>query len=112
AATYAIGQEQIFRWYLLQNGFLSYRQFLDRPASLDASFRLLEQDRREDRLTAFDREIPFSYLPFDVLRHFDLTQLLEKSTAAGFILQPIDGDWKIMPAREAQRLLPPRVHVI
>jgi dienelactone hydrolase len=49
AATYAIGEEQGFAWYVLRNGFLSYRQFLDRPASLKASFRLLDADRREDR---------------------------------------------------------------
>ena len=96
----------------MRNGFLSYRQFLDRPASLKASFRLLDQDRREERLTAFDREIPFSYLPFDVLRHFDLPQLLARSRGTGFILDPIDGDWKIMRPQDARRLLPSGVQVV
>jgi len=112
AATYAIGQERTFAWYVLRHGFLSFRQFLHRPASLAASYRLLDQDRREDRFTAFDREIPSSYFPFDVLRSFDLPQLLEKSPAAGFIMQPIDADWKTMGAQDAQRLLPERIRVI
>jgi len=112
AATYALGQEPFFAWYVLRNGFVSYRQFLERPSSLAASFRLLDQDRRVDRFTAYGREIPFSYLPFDVLRHFDLPQLLASSQAAGFVLEPIDGDWKVMKPRDAQRLLPERVQVL
>jgi dienelactone hydrolase len=112
AATYAIGEQNLFGWYVLRNGFVSYRQFLDRPQSLPASFRLLEQDRREDRLNAFDREIPSSYLPFNVLASFDLPQLLASSPATGFILDAIDGDWKAMPPPEAQRLLSGHVTAI
>jgi hypothetical protein len=112
AATYAIGEEPAFSAYVLRNGFLSYRQFLDRPASFPASFRQLAQDRREERLTAFDREIPFSYLPFDVLAHFDLPQLLDSSPARGYVLEPLVGDWKVMSPPDAQRLLPPRVRAV
>ena len=69
------------RWYLLRDGFLSYRAFLDRPKSLPASYRLLPEDR--DRTTAFDREIPASFFAFDALRSFDLPQLLATSEARG-----------------------------
>ena len=117
AATYAIGQDarntnSILRWYALRNGFLSYRQFIDRPASMRASYRLLDEDRREDRLTAFDREIPFWYVPFDVLRAFDLPQLLTASRARGLVIDSIDGDWNPMPPAGSQRLLPPAVRTI
>jgi dienelactone hydrolase len=112
AATYAIGEDPIFSGYVLRQGFISYRQFLDRPASLPASFRLFAQDRREERLTAFDREIPFSYFPFNVLAHFDLPDLLASSPARGFVLEPIDGDWKTMDTADAQRLLPRRVRAV
>ena len=112
AAAYAIGEERNFSGYVLRNGFLSYRQFLDRPESMPRSFRLLDQDRREERLTAFDREIPFTYLPFDVLAHFDLPDLLGSSPARGFVLDPIDGDWKTMRPADAQRLLPKRVRAV
>jgi dienelactone hydrolase len=112
AATYAIGEAGFFDWYALRNGFLSYRQFLDRPASLQASFRLFDQDRRDERRSGYDREIPFSYLPFGVLDSFDLPQLLESSRASGFILEPLDGDWRIMETREARKLLPVRVKLV
>jgi hypothetical protein len=46
AATYAIARapdagRSPLRWYLLRDGFLSFRAFLDRPKSLPASYRLL-----------------------------------------------------------------------
>ena len=72
AATYAIGEEPAFTGYVLRNGFLSFRQFLDRPASFPASFGCSRRIAGKSRFTAFDREIPFSYFPFDVLAHFDL----------------------------------------
>jgi len=113
AATYAIGEEpELFKWYVLRHGFLSYRQFMDRPESMPASFRLLDQDRREERLTAFDREIPFSYFPFDVLAHFDLPDLLGMAAGMGFVLEPLDGDWKTIPRDAAQGLAPGSVRVV
>lgn len=110
-ATYAIGEADPFRWWALRGGFLSFRQFLDRPESMQASFRLLDQDRREERFTAFDREIPFSYFPFGVLERFDLPQLLGSSRGEGFVWEPLDGDWKTMSPSEARRLLPRQVRV-
>jgi hypothetical protein len=94
------------RWYVLRDGFLSYRQFLDRPESLAASYKLLDTDRRDDRLTAFDREIPYFYFAFDVLRSFDLPGVLGGVKARGLVVDPIDGDWKPMQPAAARRLLP------
>ena len=61
-------------------------------ASSRASFRLLEENRPSGRLTAYDREIPFWYVPFDVLRVFDLPQLLAASHAGGLMIDPLYGD--------------------
>ena len=98
------------RWYLLRDGFLSYRAFLDRPKSLPASYRLLPEDR--DRTTAFDREIPASFFAFDALRSFDLPQLLATSQAKGLIVNPRDGDRGRLPEEAARSLLPPRVRAV
>ena len=115
AATYAIARASDaggspLRWYLLRDGFLSYRAFLDRPKSLPASYRLLPEDR--DRTTAFDREIPASFFAFDALRSFDLPQLLATSRARGLIVNPRDGDRGRLPEEAARSLLPPRVRAV
>ena len=98
------------RWYLLRDGFLSYRAFLDRPKSLPASYRLLPEDR--DRTTAFDREIPATFFAFDALRSFDLPQLLATSGATGLIVNPRDGDRGRLPEEAARGLLPPSVRAV
>jgi dienelactone hydrolase len=115
AANYAIARASDaggspLRWYLLRDGFLSFRAFLDRPKSLPASYRLLPDDR--DRTTAFDREIPASFFAFDALRSFDLPQLLAKSQAKGLIVNPRDGDWGRLSEKAARSLLPPSVRAV
>ena len=115
AATYAIARASDaggspLRWYLLRDGFLSFRAFLDRPRSLPASYRLLPEDR--DRTTAFDREIPASFFAFDALRSFDLPQLLATSQAKGLIVNPRDGDRGRLPEEAARSLLPPSVRAV
>lgn len=116
ASTYAIAEAARkgppIRAYALREGFVSFRQFLDRPASHEASYRLLDKDERERRFTAGDREIPFWYVPFDVLRAFDLPNLLAASPAAGAVLHPIDGDWNRMNPAAARRLLPHKAAVV
>ncbi len=116
ASTYAIAEAARkgppIRAYALREGFVSFRQFLDRPASHEASYRLLDKDERERRFTAGDREIPFWYVPFDVLRAFDLPDLLAASPAAGTVLHPIDGDWNRMSPAAARRLLPRKAAVV
>jgi len=78
-------------------------------ASSRASFRLLEENRPSGRLTAYDREIPFWYVPFDVLRVLDLPQLLASSPAAGLMIDPLDRDWNVMKPADARRWLPPAI---
>jgi hypothetical protein len=108
AATYAIATQQDLRYFVLRDGFLSYRQFIERPGSLEASYRLMSEDK--DRTTAFDREIPFAYVPFGALRAFDLPELLARGD--GLVVDPIDGDWDRMQAPEARKLLPANVAVV
>jgi dienelactone hydrolase len=115
AATYAIARETDSResrlhWYLLRDGFLSFRAFLDRPKSLPASYRLLNEDR--DRTTAFDREIPASFFAFDALRSFDLPQLLAASQAKGLIVNPRNGDRGRLAEDAARSILPPGLRAV
>jgi hypothetical protein len=114
AATYVIAhasnpRQTALRWYLLRDGFLSYRSFLDRPLSLHASYRLLLKDRH--RTTAFDREIPAAFFPFSALRWFDLPDLLTASQAEGLIVNPLNGDWERLPQAVAQGLHPARIRI-
>ncbi|HZT28759.1 MAG TPA: prolyl oligopeptidase family serine peptidase [Bryobacteraceae bacterium] len=110
AASWALPGLPNLKWYVLRDGFLSYRQFIDRPESLEASFRL--RPDTENRLTAFDREIPFFYVPFDGLRRADLPALLARARSKGLIVNPIDGDWKITPEAAARKLLPAAVRIV
>jgi dienelactone hydrolase len=115
AATYAIARaaepgRTPLRWYVLRDGFLSYRAFFDRPRSLPASYRLLPEDR--DRTTAFDREIPATFFLFEALRSFDLPQLLAASPAEGLVVNPLDGDRERLPESAARGLLPARVRSV
>jgi len=115
AATYTIARtaepgQTPLRWYVLRDGFLSYRAFIDRPRSLPASYRLLLEDR--DRTTAFDREIPAAFFPFDALRWFDLPQLLAASRAEGLIVNPLDGDRDRLPEAVARTILPSRIRLV
>jgi dienelactone hydrolase len=114
AATYLLAQEAQgkwlpVRWFVLREGFLSYRQFLDRPRSVEQSFRL--QPDSKERFSPYDREIPFHFFPFRALAHFDLPQLLRLSGVEGMIVNPIDGDWKPMAQAEARKVAPPNVAV-
>src|SRR4029434_7327129 len=59
AATYFLASAPKVRFFIVRDGFVTLRHFLERPASLTLSFRLQNEDR--DRITAFDREIPFGY---------------------------------------------------
>jgi dienelactone hydrolase len=115
AATYAIdrrsgpGQAEP-RWYLLCDGYVSYRAFISRPRSLPASYRLSPDDR--NRLTAFDREVPAAFFAFDVLQHFDLPQIFDLSRAKGLIVNPVDGDGDRLPEALLRTLLPRHVRAV
>jgi len=103
AAAYAITMAPDVAWYALRDGFLTFRQFLDRPRSLQASFQLKKDDK--DRNSAYDHEIPFAYFPFDALRKPDIPQMLAATGARCLIVDPIDGDWNRMPQEAAQKLV-------
>jgi dienelactone hydrolase len=96
-------------WYLLRDGFLSFRAFFERPRALRDSFRLTPTD--SDRMTSFDREIPATFFAFDVLHYWDLPQLLASSRARGLIVNPIDGDGDRLSERDARGLLPGRIQI-
>jgi dienelactone hydrolase len=107
AATYVVGSDRNLKFYLLRDGFISYRHFYLRPKSMAVSFELKRNDR--DRTTAFDREIPFAYVPFAAMHSFDLPGLLASSPAPGLIVNPINGDWVPIEHDEARKILPARV---
>ena len=93
-------------WTVLRGGFLGWKQFVDRPASEEASFRLLDDDIRDQRKTAFDREIPHEYFVFDGLQAGDLPGLLASAKTAITIIEPLNGDWQTPPVAEARALIP------
>jgi len=102
AAAYAMAIAPDLTWFVLRDGFLGLRQFLERPESLGPSFQLKYDDK--DRNTPYDREIPFSYVPFNGLYGPDIAQMLTATRAKGLILNPIDGDWRRMRATDAHVL--------
>ncbi len=102
--------ESLLKWYLLRDGFLTYRAFLERPKALRDSFRLMPADG--NRTTSFDREIPAAFFVFDVSRHRDLPQLLASTRAGGLIVNPIDGDGNRLSEPAARKLLPRPIRVI
>ncbi len=112
AVTLALAQPQGSRvkWYALRDGFTSFRQFIERPASLRESYKLISDEKKRDE--TYDREIPYHYFAFDVLRHFDLPQVLAAAKAKGLVVNPIDGDWNRMPIEVAKKLLPRGVRTV
>lgn len=103
AATYAAARNPQVSAWILHGGFLTYRHFIERPIEIRRSYTLLAADR--DRMTAFDREIPFHYVPFGAIRYFDLPDLLSR-TEHLLVVNPIDGDWKQMTSEEAGKWIP------
>jgi dienelactone hydrolase len=89
---------------VLGDGFVSLRQLLDRPKSLELSYTLLAKE--PDKPEGYDREIPFWYFVFNALSFFDLPQLLASVKARMLVVNPLDGDWNRMPEDEARKLLP------
>ena len=98
------------KWFLLRDGYLSYRAFFDRPRALLDSFRLMPADG--NRTTSFDREIPSSFFVFDVLHSWDLPQLLASIQAPGLIVNPIDGEGNRLSERAARKFLPRGIRVV
>lgn len=104
AAAAALNEAPV-AWFVLRDSFLTFRAFLDRPKSLQASYELRDTDA--GRRTPYDREIPFHYVPFRALEKTDIAQMLAGSP--GLVIQPINGDWEPMSASEARAILPGNV---
>ncbi len=98
------------QWYILRDGFVSFRSWFERPRSLARSYRLLADDR--DRMTAYDREVPSEFFVFEGLRAGDLPRWMAGGPATGLIVNPINGDWNLLPEPEARHLLPARIRVV
>ncbi len=111
AATYAMaaGSGRAPAWALLRGGFVSFRQFFERPGSLAASYRLLPADDRTQRRAAFDEEIPHAYFPFGALEAFDLPQLLTGARTQVSLVEPINGDWQTIGRNDVPAPLRDRV---
>jgi len=77
--------------YALYEGFQSYRDFLDRPKSLESSYQLRKDN--SDRF-AYDREIPFFYVPWKGLLGPDIPDLLKATEARGTWEGVMNGDWE------------------
>ena len=114
AVTYALAMPAIKRLpklgFVQQGGFLSFRDFLDRPQNEQLSFRLQQCDPKEEQ--PVDREIPPAYFVFDGLRYFDLPDLFAAAGAPGLVIDPIDGDWKVIPPSAAAHKVPRNVRAI
>jgi len=111
AAAYALARRpSSLRWFILRDGFVSFHQFIDRPDSMRASYVLRDRDPSEPG--RYDREIPYHYFPFAALGAFDIPDLLAAGPAKGLVVNPIDGDWKPMPASEARRYAAEKVELI
>ena len=76
--------------YALYEGFQSYRDFLNRPKSLETSYQLRKDN--SDRF-AYDREIPFFYVPWKGLLGPDIPDLLKATKTRGTLEGVINGDW-------------------
>ncbi len=77
--------------YALYEGFQSYRDFLNRPKSLETSYQLRKDN--SDRF-AYDREIPFFYVPWKGLLGPDIPDLLKATKARGTWERVMNGDWE------------------
>lgn len=111
AAAYAVASRPAsLRWYILRDGFTTFRHFIDRPESMRASYTLHKAD--PDDPGVYDREIPAFYFPFGALEHRDIPDLLNASPARGLVVDPIDGDWQPLTAERARPYVPERIGLV
>jgi len=92
ATTYVLAMQEGSQpeWAVLRGGFTSFRQFIERPRSQAASFRLFERTNPG----GYDREIPPEYFVFRGLEGPDLPQILARAKARSVVVEPINGDWE------------------
>jgi hypothetical protein len=75
----------------LYEGFQSYRDFLNRPKSLEISYQLRKDNSER---FAYDHEIPFFYVPWEGLLGPDIPDLLKATKARGTLERVMNGDWE------------------
>ncbi len=96
AALYAAVLEPRVHGLVLERGFLSYRDMVERPRSVPASFTLARPG--EEKTVAIDREIWPGLFVFDALRHFDLPDLRASlSPRPVLVRSAVDGDFQEIP---------------
>ena len=69
---------------------------------MELSFQIAETDARNE----LDREIPYHFFVFDVLRYFDIPDFLVMSGIKGTVIAPINGDWEPLSRELSEQLLP------
>jgi dienelactone hydrolase len=105
AALYAAVLEPRVHGVVLDGGFVSFRDLVERPKSVPASYTLAKPG--EERTVAIDREIwPGLYL-FDALRNFDLPDLVASIAPRAVVVRSaIDGDFATLSAEEIRKRVP------
>lgn len=97
------------QWYILRDSFLSYRQFLERPVSLERSYALFADREKE---AASEKEIPFHLVPYRLLERGDMMALLSSVKASGFVVDPLNGDWQPVPVSRSHDQVPSQVRLV
>ncbi len=98
-----------FQGYVLREGFLNYRQFLERPLALERSYALFAEKGKE---TTAEKEIPFHFIPHRALARFDLMDMLDAVKASGVVVDPFDGDWQPTTISRSRDRTPRNVRVL
>jgi dienelactone hydrolase len=115
AASYLIGhtsqaQSLKLSWFVLRDGFVTWRDFLERPKSMPLSVQLITSD--QGRTQVLDREIPYNYMAYDIAGHFDIPQLLSAPGVPGLVVNPINGDWERRDQASTRKLLTGKVKLV
>ncbi|MFC1794706.1 alpha/beta hydrolase family protein [Planctomycetota bacterium] len=104
AALYAAVLHHDFQWLICEDGFISYRSFVNREKSMPLSYKLSPPDGKST--WSGDREIPPDLFVFDALSKFDLPDLFGSVLPKPvLIINPIDGDYETMSEKESRIVL-------
>ena len=104
AALYAAVLHHDFQWLICEDGFISYRSFVNREKSMPLSYKLSPPDGKST--WSGDREIPHDLFVFDALSKFDLPDLFGSVLPKPvLIINPIDGDYEAMSEKESRIVL-------
>jgi len=106
-SNYTVGQCAAPQSCILRDGFLSYRQFLERPVSLERSYALFADREKE---ASSEKEIPFHLVPHAALERCDMAATLSSVKASGFVVDPLDGDWQPVPVSRSRYRVLSQVH--